>query len=192
MVSRYQVHISHITGAANLPSDYTSRNPAQYPDHTCQVCKFIAQAEESAVRGLTVSDIIEHGASMPFTSRAPWYATQLECPNLRRAHAHLKQGTRPLKKETNIKDTKRYINAVTLANDGMIVYREELPFHQVRERIVVPRAVLDGLLTALHIRLDHPSQCQLRRIFNRYFFALDIDKALGLTSTNCHHCMSLK
>jgi hypothetical protein len=74
----------------------------------------------------------------------------------------------------------------------MIIYRDELPFHQIRERIVVPRAVLDGLLTALHIRFGHPSQNQLRCVFNRYFFALDLDKALGLTSANCHHCSSLK
>ena len=98
----------------------------------------------------------------------------------------------PFKKATGIKDTKRYINTVTLSNDGLIVYREELPFNQVRERIVVPCRVLDGLLTALHIRFDHPPQNQLCLAFNRYFFGLDLDKALGEISTNCHHCNSLK
>ena len=192
MVSRYQVHVSHIAGAANLPSDYTSRNAASCPDHNCQVCKFVFLMEDATVRGVCVKDIIEGAVRMPFTSRAAWYATQLECPDLRRSHAYLKNGTRPSKKATNIKDTKRYIKVLTLSNDGMLVYRDELPFHQVRERIAVPRPVLDGLLTALHIRLDHPAQSQLKQVFTRYFYALDLDKALSLVSANCHHCVSLR
>ena len=192
LVNRYQVHLSHIAGIANLPSDYTSRNPSTCPDQTCQVCKFIAQTEESPVRSISVSDVLEGSTKMPFTSRIAWYTTQLECQHLRRVHAHLKQGTRPAKKANNIKDTKRYLNVVTLANDGLIVVREDHAFNHTRERTVVPRAVLDGLLTALHIRFAHPSQNQLKRVFNRYFFALDADKALGLTTANCHHCSSLK
>ena len=82
MISRYQVHVGHITGAANLPSDYTSRNPAQCPDHSCQVCKFITETEDSVVRGISVHDIIHGHARMPFTNRNAWYSTQLECPDL--------------------------------------------------------------------------------------------------------------
>ena len=41
-----------------------------------------------------------------FTSQPAWVAVQSECPDLRRTHAHLVQGTRPSKKLTNIKDVK--------------------------------------------------------------------------------------
>ena len=192
MISRYQVHVGHIAGAANLPSDYTSRNPAQCPDHSCQVCKFIAETEDSVVHGISVHDIIHAHARMPFTYRTAWYATQLECPDLRRALAHLKQGTRPAKKATGLMDTKRYINSVTLSNDGLVVHKDELSFGRVNERIVIPRSVLHGLLTALHIKLDHPAQSQLKLLFNRYFYALDLDQAVSITTTSCHQCASLK
>ena len=46
-VSRYQVHVRHIAGAENLPSDFASRNPQQCLDSSCQICKFIAEMEDS-------------------------------------------------------------------------------------------------------------------------------------------------
>ena len=70
--------------------------------------------------------------------------------------------------------------------------RDHPPFQTPRERIVVPRSVLDGLLTALHIRFSHPSEYQTKRLFSRYFFALDVDKAIDSVSSACHTCQSLK
>ena len=129
---------------------------------------------------------------MPFTSRAAWQATQLECPHLRRTHSHLSQGTRPSKKATRISDVKRYLKDVIIASDGLLVVRDHQPFQPPRERLVVPRSVLDGLLTALHIRFSHPSKYQTKRLFSRYFFALDVDKAIDLVSSSCHICESVK
>ena len=129
---------------------------------------------------------------MPFTSRAAWQATQQDCSDLRRTHAHLSQGTRPSKKETNLRDIKRYLKDVIIAADGLLVVRDSQPFQPIRERIVVPRSVLSGLLTALHIRFHHPSKYQTKRLFNRYFFALDTDKAIETLTSSCHHCQSLK
>ncbi|KAK3741258.1 hypothetical protein QZH41_019955 [Actinostola sp. cb2023] len=62
----------------------------------------------------------------------------------------------------------------------------------VKQRIVVPRQVLEGLLTALHIKLEHPSRHQLRSAANRYFFALDMDKAIDHVTKSCHPCAALK
>ncbi|CAG2247085.1 unnamed protein product [Mytilus edulis] len=61
-----------------------------------------------------------------------------------------------------------------------------------RECIVVPRQVLDGLLTSLHIKLDHPSTYQLKSVVHRYFFALDMDKAIETVSNGCHQCAALQ
>ncbi len=47
-------------------------------------------------------------------------------------------------------DVKRYLKSVTIANDGLLVVREDPPFQPTRELIVVPRRVLEGLLTAMH------------------------------------------
>ena len=66
------------------------------------------------------------------------------------------------------------------------------PFVPVAEAIVVPRSVLDGLLTALHIKLNHPFRYQFQMVLQRQFFALDMNDAIsGLTSA-CHICASLK
>ena len=191
-VSRYLVHVRHIAGIDNLPSDFASRNPIECRNSSCQICKFIAELEDSVVRTTTVDAVLEGSVHMPFTSHAAWQATQLDCSDLRCTHAHLSQGTRPSKKETNLRDIKRYLKDVIIAADGFLVVRDSQPFQPIRERIVVPRSVRSGLLTALHIRFHHPSKYQTKRLFNRYFFALDTDKAIETLTSSCHHCQSLK
>ena len=191
-VSRYLVHVRHIAGIDNLPSDFASRNPIECRNSSCQICKFIAELEDSVVRTTTVDAVPEGSVHMPFTSCAAWQATQQDCSDLRRTHAHLSQSTRPSKKETNLRDIKRYLKDVIIAADGLLVVRDSQPFQPIRERIVVPRSVLSGLLTALHIRFHHPSKYQTKRLFNRYFFALDTDKAIETLTSFCHHCQSLK
>ena len=142
--------------------------------------------EDSIALSVSIDDVIDGSVKMPFTSRAAWHATQLEYPDLRRTHAHLTQGTRPSKKLTKVGNVKRYLRTVSVANDGVLIVKDNQPFQPPRERIVVPRPIVDGLLTALHIRFYHPSRTQLKRIFNRYFFALDFDKASEATSAACH------
>ena len=95
---------------------------------------------------------------MPFTSRATWQGTQLECPHLRRTYSHLSQGIRPSKKATKISDVKRYLKDVVIASDGLLVVRDHQLFQPPRERLVVPYSVLD----ALHIRFSHPSKYQTK------------------------------
>ncbi len=191
-ISRYQVQVRHIAGVSNLPADFGSRNPSVCPTLNCQVCSFVRETEDSVVRGLSVADVCEGSASMPFTSHNAWLATQRDCHDLRRTYAYLSQGTRPTKKETNIHDIKRYLKAVTIANDGLLVVKVDKPFLPTRQLVVIPRAVLDGLLTALHIRFSHPTLFQLKKVFTRYFFALDIDRALHDVTEACHHCASLR
>ena len=88
---------------------------------------------------------------MPFTSRSAWLAIQAECSDLRCMGAHLCQGTRPSKKLTKVRDAERYLNVATVSRDGLLVVRRHTPLAASTECIVVPRAALDGLLTALHI-----------------------------------------
>ncbi len=129
---------------------------------------------------------------VPFTTRSSWIQIQSECPDLRRTHAHLQQGTRPSKKLTNIKDVKRYLNALTIAKDGLLVVRKTDPLSPSTELIIVPRSVLDGLVTALHIKLDHPSKHQLLMMMKRTFYALDMQAAVARVTDSCHMCVSLK
>ncbi|RLC16965.1 MAG: hypothetical protein DRI57_10485, partial [Deltaproteobacteria bacterium] len=80
----------------------------------------------------------------------------------------------------------------TIATDGLLVVQRKDALAPTRECIVIPRQVLDGLLTALHIKLDHPSSHQLKCVFHRFFYALDMDKAIENVVHSCHQCTSLK
>ena len=144
------------------------------------------------VTNVSVEEITTGSIRLPFTSRSAWLSTQSECRDLRRVRAHLKQGTRPSKKLTNVRDV--YLSSMTLARDGVIVVRHDMPFTPSRELIVVPRQVLDGLLTALtrlHLKLSHPTKHQLKLVVRRNLYALDLDSAIERVTDTCHTCMSL-
>ena len=104
------------------------------------------------------------------------------------------QGTRPSKKLTNIKDVKRYLHVASVSKDGLLIVRchGDQPLSPTRECIIVPRQVLNDLLTALHIRLNHPTRHQLHAVVNRSFYALDMDKAIAHVTSSCHYCASLR
>ncbi len=192
-VSRYQGSVQHLAGAANLPSDHASRNAPECNETACQVCGFIKRTEMSVVvRGIDINEIVDGKVRLPFLSRQAWATIQSECPDLRRTHAHLSQGTRPSKKLTNIRDVKRYLNIASIAHDGLLVARKEQPLSTHQDRIIIPRHVLEGLLTAMHIQLDHPTQYQMKKAVSRYLYALDLDKAIENVTESCHPCTSLK
>lgn len=130
---------------------------------------FIALTEDSVVRTISVDDVITNMKHLPFTTRSAWLSVQSECPDLRKTHAHLKQGTRPSKKLTNIKDVKRYLGVVSIAKDGLLVVRRQDPLTLPIELIVIPRSVLDGIVTASHIKLYHPAKSQLEQVLKRHF-----------------------
>ena len=190
--SRYQASVRHVSGSAILPSDFSSRNAPECKDLACQVCSFVKRSEEPVILRSSIQDILDGTAHLPFTSRTAWLAIQSEDSALRRTHAHLVQGTRPSRKLTNVKDVKRYLQVATIAKDGLLVVKRDEPLGPSRECIIVPRQVLDGLLTALHLQLSHPSNHQLKMVAKRHLFALDLDKAIDRTTQSCHCCTSLR
>ena len=190
-LSRYKVALQHIAGSSNLPADYHSRNPMECQEAECQVCKFVHDSTDITVNNLTISDIVEGKLPMPFISRPAWKSTQQDCPSLRRTYAHLSQGTRPNRKANNIRDVKRYLRVSTLSRDGIIIVKEDIPFAPSRSLIVVPRHVLSGLLTALHLKLNHPTKSQLSKVFHRSFYALDADRDIAYVTEQCAMCASI-
>ena len=90
-VSHYQVSLLHLAGSANFPSDFASGNAPPCDDPRCQICLFASEAEELAVRLISVHDMLSGKTSLPFTNPSAWLRAQLECPDLRHA-LHLKLG----------------------------------------------------------------------------------------------------
>lgn len=91
-----------------------------------------------------------------------------------------------------MRDVKRYLNVASISKDGLLVVKRNIPFAPSRECIFIPKQVLSGLLTSLHIKLDHPSGHQLKSVVSRFFYALDLDKAIESVTNTCHQCVSLQ
>ena len=192
ILSRFNVKVIHIKGEDNQLADYNSRNPISCSNKECQICKFLTEVEESVVRLCTVQDVLQSQGRVPFSSRTAWFEIQQSCFNLRRTAAHLKQGTRPSKKDSTLKDVKRYLQVADIAKDGLVVVRQQEPFQATKEKIVVPKNYIHGLLVAIHLKLQHPSKAQLRKIFNKAYYALDAEKMISDVTDMCDICVSLR
>jgi len=191
-LAEFNVKLHHISGDVNMPSDFHSRNPQDCDSESCQVCRFVTEADDIAVRTISVDSIISGQYDAPYANRAAWKSLQLECPDLRRVHAHLSKGTKPADKRTNATAVKRYLNDVVIARDGvLVVVRSEL-YQPRRELIVVPKHLLSGLLTSLHLQLNHASAYQLQKVFARSYFCQGAAKCVAAVVGNCHVCQSLK
>ena len=92
---------------------------------------------------------------------------------------------------TKIRNVKRYLQVATIGRDGVPVVKQSVPFTPVRNLIIVPQQVLSGRITALHLRLQHPSKSQLVQVFNRQFHALDSDAEIKFVTAGCAQCSSL-
>ena len=168
-LSSHNVTVHHIPGKANPSSDFSSRNPRICQNESCQICSFVHNTATSVVNSVTVNDVLSGSATMPYKNLSAWKSVQHECPDLRRAYAHLTQGTRPSRKTRHLKNLRRYLNIATVNNQGVIVVCKSDPYVGQRSLIVVPSTILPGLLTALHLRFTHANKIQLAKLFNRHF-----------------------
>ena len=57
---------------------------------------------------------------------------------------------------------------------------------------ILKRAILDGLISALHLQFGHPSKSQLNQVFDRYFYAICSSDAIKAAFDKCGFCNSLK
>ena len=85
-VSRYQVTLLHLAGSACV-------------DPRFQVCSFVSDVEDLAVRPISVHDVLSGKTSLPFTSRSAWLQSQLECPDVRRVHSPVKEADKHMKRK---------------------------------------------------------------------------------------------
>lgn len=59
VISRYQLSIRHVKGAAILPSDFASRNAPDCVEANCQLCAFIRESEDSVVRQTSIDEVLK-------------------------------------------------------------------------------------------------------------------------------------
>ena len=192
-LSRYKVDVQHIAGKNNIFVDFASRNPIVC-EGPCQVCAFISELEESVVGQVQVSDVLSGKSQVPYNSRQSWLDIQQSCSDLMKVQECLREGLTPARRKIN-SDVHRYLNCVSLSsspNDGMVIVRKDDPFQKTpRQRIVIPRHMVHGLVTALHLQLNHPTIYQLELVFSRAFFALDMHTVITQVVKGCHTCAAL-
>ena len=82
-LSSHNVTVQHILGKANASSDYSSRNPRECQDESCQICLFVNNTASSVINTITVKDVLAGSAAMPYQNTSAWKSAQHECPDLR-------------------------------------------------------------------------------------------------------------
>ena len=82
-LSSYNVIVYHIAEVANPSSDFSSRNPQQCVDSSCEICKFVHDTAQSVVNTVSISDILSGSIQIPFTNRNAWKSAQRNCQDLR-------------------------------------------------------------------------------------------------------------
>ena len=91
--------INHISGSSIPLTDFSSRNPVECTDKSCQLCQFVTEHLDIAVSGVSVEKILDGSLKMPFHNFSAWKEAQKQDPYLRRTYSQLLSGTRPGKKE---------------------------------------------------------------------------------------------
>ena len=192
-LSEHNVTIQHIKGEGNKSSDFASRNPTKCCDSTCQICEFVQDTADSVVNAVTVSEVLDGSARIPFYNKSAWKSAQQNCPAMRKTCTYLINGTRPSKKVKNILSVRRYLDVCSLdSTNGLLVVRKSDPYMAQRDLVVVPADILVGFLTALHLYFNHATAHQLKKVFHRYFFALNLDESVKNVVDSCSQCTALK
>ena len=192
-LSEHNVTMQHLKGEGNRSSDFASRNPTSCCDTSCQICEFVRDTSDSVVNAVTVTDVLDGTARVPFYNKSAWRSAQQNCPDLRKTHTYLINGTRPSKKVKNIRSVRRYLEVCSVDNtNDLLVVRKSDPYMHQRDMIVVPADILRGFLTALHLYFNHATVHQLKKVFHRYFFALNLDASALEVVDTCSQCTALK
>ena len=191
-LSQHDVELCHLKGQNNISSDFGSRNPNTCHDQNCQICTFVKETIDSVVNIVTVKDILTGDVQMPFMNKSAWRSAQQSCPILRKVYAHLSSGTRPSRKSSkDSRDIKRYMSVCTIDDSGLLVIRKSDPYSTQRSLIAVPKDILHGLVTALHLYFKHPTPHQLQLLFGRYFYGTGSDDVIKAVCSECQQCRSL-
>ena len=138
-------------------------------DGSCQVCRFVADRSEIAIRSINIDDIERGTIKMPFYNHAAWKRAQMQDQDLKRCFSQLVSGTRPGKKEKNLKDLRRYFQVASISESELLIHRKTNPYGKDFELIIIPKNLARGVMSALHIQLGHPTKAQLRKIWDTHF-----------------------
>ena len=135
--------------------------------------------------------LLHSPGSIPLGSRKAWRDVQQSDQDCREVYKLKTTGNLPVKKKTNPIINRLFKECVV--EDGLLVVRM-FDRHLMREvgRVVVPPNLLNSILTAIHLRLLHPTGYQMQIIFDKYFFSIGVKQSIEDLLSNCFICIGLK
>ena len=203
-VNRTPIKPIHISGKAKLNpiADLQSRIPPECNSDFCSVKRFLEETTDAILEdGPKLGAIQNHQTFPVFTNRTSWKKTQMEnqaCCETRKMLTSGKPPPKAMGRYTGEywNDVRRYHRECKIAKDGLLVVPTEatsISGNIGRDRIVIPKPLVPALLYHTHNNMDkHPTRAQQRALFNRQFFAINLEKHLDLLYKNCYKCSILE
>ena len=204
-LSALRVEVIHKPGKSLLVSDYNSRHPNSCSSKNCKICQFaynwqkIGNETVPMVCTVSVQDIENGCAKMPFTQRAAWAKVQSDDKVHKMLFKLIETSGVPERKKTTGDYTrlKRLHNLyrngqLKIETDGLTVITSTDTSGNATKSISVPNNFFPGLVHALHLKLKHPSRAQMQRLVSRYFYCAGHTRIIDEVVSNCDLCQSLQ
>ena len=182
-------HVSGKTGH-NKIADFQSRNTEQCNAEICQLCNYVSHQSDT-ILDPRVGAIQEE---IPYSNRQGWKSIQQQDKACILAKTALSTGQLISKKPGKVNtDARRILNQAKVSKDDILIVQRSINFStEKHERIVVPSAYNQALLTQMHYKHEHPTKSQLKSLFDKYFFGLGINIILDKLYDECSLCNSMK
>jgi hypothetical protein len=164
--------------------DFASRNPVECKLENCTVCQSIELETQTTFFGAVTT------ASGPeyLCSTAGWKDIQKTDKDLRRCNALLEAGTKLSPKRKKEKTLRSYMKVCSINREGLMVVKKRVQFQaKPAELIVIPEAFAFTCGKALHVKFNHPTKSQMRKMFDRSYFMLNSDRILTQVWESCDY-----
>ena len=204
-ISSLRVEIVHKPGDKMIVSDYNSRHPNPCSDTRCKICQFAFDLQKIGnevipmVCAISVSDIENGSAKMPFTQKSAWAKVQAQDSAHKMLYKLIETSGIPERKKTtgDYTKVKRLHNLfrngqLKIDKEGLTTISHIDAAGNETRAISVPHIFFPGLVQSLHIKLQHPSKAQMQRLMSRYFYCPGHTRIINDVVSNCDLCRSLQ
>ena len=201
-INSMNVKIVHKSGASLKLTDYISRHPVQCDQERCQICQYVTEqvfVGEGLINQLTVGDVLDGTLPMPYLQVSAWSALQNKDRVICKLKKLIESGQKPEAKKTGGENTilkalyGQFVKGnLTVAKNGLVTVSSTDDSGTPRKLIVIPQQLFPGLISALHLKLNHPTKYQLGKIVSRYYYCPGSTTVIAECVDNCHLCLSLK
>jgi len=137
--------------------------------------------------------------NMPYLQPKTWTILQQRDPALAKLTKLIKTGQKPECKKTGGDNTTinllygHFVKGnLNISNAGLLTLKAKDDAGIVRNLVVIPTNLYPGLLSALHIKLQHPTKYQMGKLMGRYFYSPGSTARIAECVDSCHTCLSLR